>query len=244
MTLSPWGLWMPPAQRQISCALVLCARDSGSHRVRIADTVGIMTPHTVSRMISGLKSTVSDMKLEFHGHNDLGMATANSIAAAESGADIISVTTGGIGERAGNAALEEVAVALACGTQLVTGIDLAELTRLCSLAESITGIAPHPSKPITGSAVFTHESGIHAHATLKDPSAFQPFSPETVGRSEQTIVAGKHSGTSAIAHILRGEGVQMDRNALTESIPIIRKEAEKKKRCLTPQELLEICHSI
>lgn len=224
-------------------AFVLCARDAGAHRVRLADTVGILTPHSVSRLIKTLKSTAPTMELEFHGHNDLGMATANSVAAAESGADVISVTVGGIGERAGNAALEEVAVALSYGTNLETGIRLTDLTRLCSLAETITGIAPHPTKPITGSAVFTHESGIHAHAMLKDPTAFQPFLPGTVGRGEQVIVAGKHSGTSALAHILAREGIQMDRKTLAGSIPTIRKEAEKRKRCLTSHEVMAICHA-
>ncbi|BCS95982.1 homocitrate synthase [Desulfoluna limicola] len=223
------------------CAFATCADESGAQRTRLADTVGILTPHSVCRMVTELKHAVPHMELEFHGHNDLGMATANSVVAAESGADVISVTIGGIGERAGNAALEEVAVALSCGTNLETGICLPELAGLNALSEQITGVEPRPSKPITGSAVFTHESGIHAHATLKDPNAFQPFSPGTVGRRDATIVAGKHSGTSALAHILAGQGMQVPRKTLVKSIPTIRREAEEKKRCLTPHEVMAIC---
>ncbi len=223
-------------------AFVINARDAGAHRVRLADTVGILTPHSVNRLITELKHTVPSMELEFHGHNDLGMATANSVVAVESGADVISVTVGGIGERAGNAALEEVTMALSCGTHLETGIHLTKLAGLNTLIERVTGFQSRPNKPITGSAVFTHESGIHAHATLKDPTAFQPFLPGTVGRGEQVIVAGKHSGTSALAHILAGEGIQMDRKSLAASIPTIRKYAEMKKRSLTPHEVMKICH--
>ena len=224
-------------------SFAICAQDAGADRLRLADTVGILTPHSVTRLITELKCAAPHMELEFHGHNDLGMATANSVVAAESGADVISVTVGGVGERAGNAALEEVAVALSCGTPLETGICLPELAGLSALAEPITGVESRPNKPITGSAIFTHESGIHTHATLKDPTAFQPFSPETVGRGDSTIVAGKHSGTSALAHILAGQGIQVARTTLAKSIPTIRKEAEQKKRCLTPHEVMVICNA-
>lgn len=227
------------AEKKTLNAFVRCAREAGASRVRLADTVGIFTPHAVSRLVTDLKA--SGMPLEFHGHNDLGMATANSVAAAESGIDALSVTVGGLGERAGNAALEEVAAALAWGTPLSTGMDLTALPRLCALAEEITGISPAPTKPITGSAVFTHESGIHAHAMLKDPTAFQPFAPDAVGREAPTIVAGKHSGTSALAHILATEGIRMNRETLAASIPAIRREAEVKKRGLTPREVTAIC---
>ncbi|SCY90856.1 homocitrate synthase/isopropylmalate synthase family protein [Desulfoluna spongiiphila] len=229
------------AERKTLDAFVRCAREAGASRVRLADTVGIFTPHAVSRLVTDLKATVPNMPLEFHGHNDLGMATANSVAAAESGIEALSVTVGGMGERAGNAALEEVAAALAWGTPLSTGIELTDLPRLCALAEQITGISPPPTKPITGAAVFTHESGIHAHAMLKDPTAFQPFAPDAVGREAPTFVAGKHSGTSALVHILAKEGIRMSRKKIADAIPIIRKEAENKKQGLTPREVTAIC---
>lgn len=222
-------------------AFALCAEDAGAHRLRLADTVGGLTPNGASRLIREVKAAAPALPLEFHGHNDLGMASANSVTAAEAGAEALSVTAGGIGERAGNAALEEVAVALACATGLTTGIRLAELPRVCALAQAMTGIAAPPTKPITGASVFTHESGIHAHATLRDPLAFRPFSPGTVGRDVPAPVAGKHSGTAALVQILASEGLEVDRKSLAASLPAIRREAEKKKRGLTPREIRELC---
>ena len=230
------------ADRGLLLEFIRCARNAGVQRVRIADTVGILTPHGVARLISEIKKATPDMPLEFHGHNDLGMATANTVAAAEAGADALSVTANGIGERAGNAALEEVSMAIACGTNLTTGIHLTELPHLCALTEEISRIISSPTKPITGSNIFTHESGIHAHALLKDPSAFQPFLPTTLGRRDHAIVAGKHSGTSALAHLLATQGVHAPRATLANLLPTIRREAESKKRALTPAELVELCN--
>lgn len=229
------------AETAFLSAFLRGAHGAGAGRVRLADTVGILTPHAVSRLVTRAKAVVPEMELEFHGHNDLGMATANSVAAAEAGAHLLSVTACGIGERAGNAALEEVAVALKYGTTLTTGVRIERLRGLCALVETMTGVPPRANKPVTGASIFTHESGIHAQALLRDPLAFQPYHPGVLGDATSLIVAGKHSGTSALVHILAQAGVRAERDALAGFIPTIRREAERRKRALTAEEVREIC---
>jgi homocitrate synthase NifV len=141
------------------------------------------------------------MELEFHGHNDLGMATANTVTAAQAGADAVSVTVNGLGERAGNACLEEVAMALNMSTRLLgSRIRCDRLPSLCGAVAGASRRRLPVGKPIVGRDVFSHESGIHCHALLKDPTTYQPFLPESVGRSKTTFIAGKHSGRSLVHH--------------------------------------------
>lgn len=169
---------------------VRSAFDLGAHRLRIADTVGIATPHSITSLFRSLVLLAGDSMLEFHGHNDLGMATANTISAVEAGAGAVSVTVNGLGERAGNGRLEEIVTALLVATEFRSRINPRRLPAICSMVAELSGRSIPVDKPITGSTVFTHESRIHCHALKKDPMAYQPFLPAFIGRETGHFVIG------------------------------------------------------
>jgi homocitrate synthase NifV len=137
------------------------------------------------------------MALEFHGHNDLGMATANAVCATHAGVAALSVTVNGLGERAGNAALEEVAMAMILSGGKKCGIRPVRLMPLCAYVSQASQRPIPPDKPITGSLVFTHESGIHCNGMFKDSRTYEPFSGSLLGRRSE-FVTGKHSGTALL----------------------------------------------
>ncbi|MDR3376350.1 MAG: homocitrate synthase [Ancalomicrobiaceae bacterium] len=214
------------------------AERAGAFRLRIADTVGILDPFATHQLIAGLAARTS-LALEFHGHDDLGLATANTLAAIRAGAKHASVTVLGLGERAGNAALEQVAAALHRLGGHDTGIDP---KALASLAETVASAAARDipaDKPIVGRDIFTHESGIHVAALLARPETYQGIDPNLFGR-RHSIVIGKHSGSTGIAHVLAGEGISCDRTLLSAIVDIVRVEAQMKKRSLSPRELVAI----
>ena len=172
----------------------------GATRVRISDTVGIITPSAVDPFFRKVKALTNGIVLEFHGHNDLGMAVANTVTAVEAGAGAVSVTVNGLGERAGNAALEQVAVALAVSSNYYTRVRCDLLPVLCETVAKASRRPIPVDAPIVGKDVFSHESGIHCRALLRDAHAYQPFLPETVGRAGSVFVTGKHSGRCALQH--------------------------------------------
>jgi homocitrate synthase NifV len=180
------------------------AVDCNVERVRVSDTVGICSPAGVNALFCGLRDTAGSMALEFHGHNDLGMATANTVTAAQAGATAVSMTVNGLGERAGNARLEEVAMALNVSTRLGSRIRCDRLLPLCKAVARASRRQIPVDKPITGTGIFSHESGIHCHALLKDAYAYQPFLPEILGRADMKFVVGKHSSRSVIGRFAQG----------------------------------------
>jgi homocitrate synthase NifV len=172
---------------------LLSAQSNAAERVRISDTVGIMTPLHTAEMFGKLRREFPDLQFDFHAHNDFGMATANAITAWQSGAQTLSVTVGGLGERAGNAAMEEI---MLIGSQRFD-IKKYDTSRIYELCRYVSGISRRPipvAKPITGDKVLSHESGIHIRGTLADVLSFQPFDGKTVGRKTTEICSGKHSG--------------------------------------------------
>lgn len=180
----------------------------GAERLRFADTLGIMEPSSTYQIISKLRSG-SDMALEMHAHNDLGLATANTLAAIDAGAGSVNTTVNGLGERAGNAPLEEVAVSLSVLNKGETGINLTELPDISRHVSATTRQRDGVQKAIVGESVFTHESGLHVDGLLKDLNNYQGFSPSLVGREHQ-LVLGKHSGNSAIDSIYRSMGIRLE----------------------------------
>jgi homocitrate synthase NifV len=178
------------------------------------------------------------MELEFHGHDDLGLATANTLAAVHGGATHASVCVLGLGERAGNAALEEVVAALAHLSDLKTGVDLSRLPALADLVAAAAGRPIPPGKPIVGSAVFTHESGIHVHGLLKDPATYEGISPSCFGRRRQ-FVLGKHSGTASIVNALHSLGLAADEQRTRLVLAQVREHASRTKQSVGTNELLE-----
>lgn len=175
------------------------AQDAGATRVRIADTVGIMTPLSTQAMFQKLHKRFRDFDLEFHPHNDLGMATANAYTALHAGARSVSGTINGLGERAGNCAIEELITALTLEGS--TKYNTQMIAKACAFVEQISKRKLHCSKPIVGRKVFTHESGIHVRSILKDKMSYQPFDESLVGITNHEIVIGKHSGQAAKEYI-------------------------------------------
>jgi homocitrate synthase NifV len=180
--------------------LVATARAAGARRFRIADTLSVLDPDASFALIAALRAT-TDLELEFHGHDDLGLATANTLAAIKAGATHASVTVIGLGERAGNAPLEEVAVALKQLYGCETGVVLSELENVAAVVAAAAARAIPLNKAIVGEHVFTHESGIHVDGLLKDQRTYQALDPRLLGRSNR-IVIGKHSGLAAITALL------------------------------------------
>jgi len=188
-------------------SFIILASDAGASRVRIADTVGTSTPFSVHRLICRLKRLKPGILLEFHGHNDLGMATANTISAISAGVLAVSVTVNGLGERCGNAALEEVVQAIKFINGFKTGMEMNKIIRICGYVAEASSRPIPPAKPVTGAEIFTHESGIHCAALLKDPLSYQPFLPQTLGRRGTRFSLGAHSGSRAIQYLLAQAGI-------------------------------------
>lgn len=182
--------------------------DCRANRLRIADTVGVWDALQCFEILRTLRMGLPLLELGVHTHNDLGMASANAIAAVRAGADSVDVTVNGLGERAGNAALEEVAVALEVALGIDSGVALDKLDSLCQRVARCSGRHIHWQKAVVGEGVFLHESGIHVHAMLRDQRAYEPFGPERVGRKRPDFVIGKHSGRAALANASKARGVQ------------------------------------
>jgi len=174
------------------------ALSCGARRLRLADTVGIMNPSAVIEMVVGLRDAVPGIDLEFHAHNDLGMAVANTVCALDAGARCASVTVNGLGERAGNAALEEVVLALKVSLRTDAGIRTRALAALSDLVSGASGRPLPDDKPVTGQAAFLHESGIHCAGLLRDRRTYEPFAPGEIGRAQPGFVLGRHSGRASI----------------------------------------------
>lgn len=188
------------------------AKQAGARRFRIADTLSVLDPDASYQLMAALRRS-TDLELEFHGHDDLGLATANTLAAIKAGASHASVTVIGLGERAGNAPLEEVAVALKQLYGCDTGVVLSELRSVAAMVAHAASRTIPPNKAIVGEHVFTHESGIHVDGLLKDQRTYQSLDPRLLGRCNE-IVIGKHSGLSAITSSLAAMNLRADAQEL------------------------------
>lgn len=209
----------------------------GAFRVRIADTVGVLDPFAthdlVARLIAG-----TDLPLEIHTHDDLGLATANALAAVRAGARHVSVTVGGLGERAGNAALEEMVVALdRLGPR--SGVDATHLCDLAAVVSTASGRPIHPQKAVIGADVFTHESGIHVAGLLWNRDTYQGVDPRDLGR-DHGFAIGKHSGRTAIAHALATRGIELNDRVYPRLLAKVKANAVRTKRPLATSRLAEM----
>jgi homocitrate synthase NifV len=209
------------------------------YRIRFSDTVGNTFPGNVRDLITEYRSRFSG-KIDFHGHNDLGLASANSLSALEAGADSVNVTINGVGERAGNASLEELAFILDLHHDLGSSILLNKIKPLSSLVSEYTRRPIAVDKPIIGDLVFTHESGIHCHGLLKNPLAYQPFRPEEKGLSDSSFVVGTHSGRSNLINVLTKAGLKDLDPGMPHMMECVRRKANLKKNFLSTEEVLEI----
>lgn len=217
------------------CRCVEAAIGCGATTVNIPDTVGFATPDEMAHIIRELKNRVPDIDkavLSMHCHNDLGLAVANSLAGVQAGARQIECTINGIGERAGNAALEEVVMALKVRGDFLpyeTNIDTTLITKTSRALSSITGFAVQPNKAIVGANAFAHESGIHQDGMLKHKGTYEIMTPESVGLVKSDLVLGKHSGRAAFKNKLAEMGLELGANALEDVFARFKDLADKKK---------------
>ncbi len=218
---------------------------AGATTINVPDTVGYASPAEYGALFKYLIEEVpnSDLvKFSSHCHDDLGMAVANSIAAVENGARQVECTINGIGERAGNAALEEIAVALHIRNDLYkmdTGIHLNEITRTSRLVSKLTGSPVQPNKAIVGKNAFAHESGIHQDGVLKNPETYEIITPALVGENKIPLVLGKHSGRHAFKERSIEMGFDLDDEKLQRAFIAFKDLADKKKE-ITEEDLLTL----
>ena len=221
------------ADRDLLISFARRVYELGGHRLRIADTVGVMNPFQTVELFRELKAAVPELELAFHAHNDLGMATANTYAAFEGGACAADVTATGLGERAGNAALEQIAMAMP-----TLNIKIWKLAPLCDLVLAAAGIDIPACAPIIGENVFSHESGIHVHAVLNHRSAYEPFAASDIGRSDSTrIVLGIHSGEAALRYALKELDIDPGNEPLGWLLNRVRNHVLSTKRPVGPMQL-------
>lgn len=216
----------------------LAAQEAGADRLRYCDTVGVLEPFKTYEIISQLIDKTK-MEIEMHTHNDFGMATANALAGVKAGARFIGVTVNGLGERAGNAALEEVAMALKHLFKKGQDIKTQMFREVSEYVARASGRALPPGKAIVGDNMFHHESGIHADGVIKFPGTYEVFSPEDVGLERQ-IVIGKHSGSKAIISKFLEYGITLSKEEATEILPLVRRNTVEMKRPLFDKELVYI----
>ena len=234
--------WSPEdatrSKRDFLFKAIEVAISAGANTVNIPDTVGYTTPEEYFDLISAIKNNVSNIDkaiISAHCHDDLGMAVANSLAAMRAGARQIECTINGIGERAGNAALEEIVMAIKTRGDFYgveTGIDSTMISRVSKLVSSITGFAVQYNKAIVGANAFAHESGIHQDGILKNRQTYEIMSPESVGLEKSSLVLGKLSGRAAFRDRLKEIGYDVGEDLLEQAFKKFKELADKKKEIL------------
>jgi D-citramalate synthase len=202
---------------------------AGADRLCPCDTVGVLIPERTSELFSELKKRITDVPLSVHCHDDFGLAVANSIIALKSGADQAHVTMNGLGERAGNASLEELAVVLNAQYNVKLAIKTELLYETSLLVSRITDFPLQPNKAIVGENAFVHESGMHTHGILSNPATYEPFNPDLIGRTRR-IAAGKHSGSTGIRASLMEMGFDPNDEQLKEIFLRVKSIGDKGKR--------------
>jgi len=208
---------------------------AGATTLNIPDTVGYTTPDEYGALIAGIMVNVPGIEqvtVSVHCHNDLGLATANTLAGIMAGARQAEVTMNGIGERAGNTSLEEIVMALHTRRGifgLETGIDTTQIARVSRMVSNYTGIPVQPNKAIVGANAFAHEAGIHQDGMLKNQQTYEIMRPETIGLSRSRLVLGKHSGRHALKARLAEMGYEMTTEDLDRTFDRFKQLADKKK---------------
>lgn len=206
------------------------AIDAGATTVGFPDTVGIMTPEKTRTMIRTVQDSVQNLDralFAVHFHNDLGLAVANTLTAVQEGVNVVQGTINGIGERAGNTAIEEVALAISLHPDEygpLDGFHLEKVTSVCQLVSELTGIALPINKPVAGQNVFATEAGIHQDGILKHPDTYLPYRPELVGGGPISLVLGRHSGRKAVQNRIQEMGFDPSDQQVTEILDLIKRQ--------------------
>jgi 2-isopropylmalate synthase len=217
------------------CRIYEAVIEAGATVINVPDTVGYTTPMEYTQLIHTLREKVNGIHkvdISVHCHNDLGLAVANSLAAVKAGATQVECTVNGIGERAGNAALEEIVMGLATRYDyygVKSGIDTMQIARSSKLLTAITGIAVQPNKAIVGANAFAHESGIHQHGMMANASTYEIMTPESIGFRTNAMVLGKHSGRHAFEDRLKTLGYELSKDEINRAFDDFKKLADKKK---------------
>jgi 2-isopropylmalate synthase len=231
------------------CQVCKTAVDAGATILNLPDTVGYAVPEEYGEMFRRVREFLGDQQgitLSAHCHDDLGLAVANSLAAVRAGVRQIECTVNGIGERAGNAALEEIAVALAVRKDsfgVTTNIKLDQLFPASRLLTEVTGAVVAPNKAVVGANAFAHEAGIHQDGIIKNPLTYEIISPETVGVPSRSLVMGKHSGRNALRSNLRDLGFAPNDAELAEIYRRVTALADESKS-VRPRDILGIAHEV
>jgi 2-isopropylmalate synthase len=230
------------------CDVLQAAVDSGATTLNIPDTVGYTTPGEYGELIRTIRQRVKGIEnvtISVHCHNDLGLAVANSLAGVEAGARQVECTINGIGERAGNASLEEVAMALHVRADrygIDTGINHAEIFSTSQMLAELIGFEVQPNKAIVGRNAFAHEAGIHQHGVLNNPLCYEIMTPETVGIPAERIVLGKHSGRHALVFKYRELGHELSGDEVNRIYQDFTRLADRKK-IIYEQDLLAMLYT-
>jgi homocitrate synthase NifV len=211
------------------------AQEAGARRFRFADTLGVMEPFGVWERIRDLRA-ILDLEIEMHAHDDLGLATANTLAAVRGGATHLNTTIHGLGERAGNAALEEVVMGLRHLYHIETGVNLQQFRRLSRLVERASGRPLIWHKSLVGAGAFTHEAGIHVDGLLKDQANYQGVDPRELGRHHR-MVLGKHSGSHAVRDAFAAMDIPLDAGQTLDMLQRLRRFVMRHKRTPLRQDL-------
>src|SRR5581483_1816937 len=228
------------------CRVVEAAIGEGATTINLPDTVGYATPAEYAAMFRSVRQRVPGadrVVFSAHCHDDLGLAVANSLAAIEAGCAQVECTVNGIGERAGNAALEEIVMAGVVRPQLGfrTNIVTQEIYRTSQLLSHLTGVFPQPNKAVVGRNAFAHEAGIHQHGMLRNGQTYEIIRPEMVGIPKSTLVLGKHSGRHALEQRYRELGYDLDDAKLNEIYRQFTALADRKREILD-EDLLALLH--
>lgn len=213
------------------------AVDAGADWLALPDTLGVLTPPSTLHIVRLLRALLG-RPVMLHFHDDLGLALANSLAGLQAGAEMVHVTVNGVGERAGNTCLEELAVVLAVKYGRDLGLKLECLEELSSLVHRASGTEPPAHKAVTGRWAFTHEAGIHVAGVLATPECYQPFPPSLVGRHHE-IVFGKHSGAHGIDRLAELHGLELSKEGRAEVLAKIKRAAEERLSTVDEAEVLE-----
>lgn len=223
------------ADQDFLLALLDVAEQAGARRFRFADTLGVLDPFRAQEVFRLLRAC-SGMELEIHAHNDLGLATANTLGAVRGGASHVSTTVNGLGERAGNAPLEEIVMALLLFEDGDTGIDPSQLQLLSAQVAQASGRPVPVGKPVVGDGVFTHEAGIHVRGLLQDPRNYQLIDPAQLGRQHQ-LVLGKHSGTAGLQWACQQIGLALDPAMATRLLGLLREHVRHTRQTVDNRQL-------
>lgn len=234
---------MDATRSEFSFLIKVCTgvEKAGAKIINIPDTVGVMYPSTMKELISKIRREIN-VHLDVHCHNDFGMAVANTLAAVEAGCSQVQVTVNGLGERAGNADLEQVVMGLKILYGIETNIKTEKIYSTSKLVERLSGIRIMPNFPIVGDNAFAHESGIHVHAVLKKAETFEPIKPEMVG-ARRRLVLGKHIGVHGIDAKLKELRIQTTEDQLREITKKIKDLGGKGKR-IVEEDLIAIAEDV